>query len=223
MLPPVRDQGQRGTCLAFAVTAAHEMGRAEGDPVEEDLSEEALYWGCKVVDGQWRSGTRFASAAVAIGSSGQPLDAVWPYDPTRPEGAAYHPPTLPNEDWYKSGLATAALDLAAVRAALDGGRPVLLGVAVFDTLFSPTAEGRVEAPPATAPRRGRHAVLAVGYETGALLIRNSWGTTWALGGYAWLSDEYVERHANEAWVLQPAPAVISQAQQPPAGDVYGDQ
>ena len=51
LMAPVRDQGQRGTCLAFAVTAAHEVGRSGGSS-PEDLSEEALYWGCKRTDGE---------------------------------------------------------------------------------------------------------------------------------------------------------------------------
>ena len=46
-------------------------------------------------------------------------------------------------------------------------------------------------------------MLAVGHDADALLIRNSWGTTWALGGYGWLSNDYVERHVREAWVIQP--------------------
>ena len=54
--------------------------------VSEDLSEEALYWGCKIIDGNWRSGTSFDSAAAALGATGQPLEAVWPYEPRRARG-----------------------------------------------------------------------------------------------------------------------------------------
>jgi hypothetical protein len=76
LLPPAHDQGQRGTCVAFAVTAAHELARAAGAAVSEDLSEEALFWGCKLIDGNWRSGTSFSSASAALGATGQPLEAV---------------------------------------------------------------------------------------------------------------------------------------------------
>lgn len=203
LLPPVRDQGQRGTCVAFAVTAAHEVARAAGAAVSEDLSEEALFWGCKVIDGNWRPGTSFGSAAAALQSTGQPLEAIWPYDPRRREGTPYNPPSTPTADWHRSDLGTASVDLAPVRAALDTGLPVVLGLAVFDTLFMPSPTGRIAPPPAGSPARGRHAVLAVGHDADALLIRNSWGTTWALGGYGWLSNDYAERHVLEAWVIQP--------------------
>jgi hypothetical protein len=203
LLPPVRDQGQRGTCVAFAVTAAHEVARAAGAAVAEDLSEEALFWGCKLIDGNWNSGTRFRSAAAAIGATGQPLEAVWPYVPRRASGIQYDPPTQPTDTWYTSSLGTTSSDLASLRATLDGGRPVVLGITVFDTLFAPSAVGRIDAPAAGSRAQGRHAVLAIAHDPTAVLIRNSWGTTWALGGYGWLSNEYAEKHVNEAWVLQP--------------------
>jgi C1A family cysteine protease len=222
LLPPVRDQGQRGTCVAFAVTAAHEVARAAGVAVSEDLSEEALYWGCKLIDGNWRTGTRFTSAAAALAATGQPLEAAWPYDPRRAAGIAYGPPTAPSPDWHLSRMDPASLDLPAVRAELDVGRPVVVGLVVFDTLFLPSAAGRVDAPPPGSRARGRHAVLAVGHDAGALLIRNSWGTTWALGGYGWLSDDYAERHVHEAWVIEPrSGARTPGAAAPTTGDVYG--
>lgn len=44
---PVKDQGSRGTRVAFAGTASHDaLGPAEGE-----LSEDFLYWGSKQRDG----------------------------------------------------------------------------------------------------------------------------------------------------------------------------
>lgn len=225
LLPPVRDQGQRGTCVAFAVTAVHEVARATGGAaVSEDLSEEALFWGCKLIDGNWNAGTRFSSAAAAIGSRGQPLEAVWPYIPRRAAGIPYDSPRKSAQDWHKADLGQSALDLELVREEIDTGRPVVLGLTVFDTLFSPSLAGRIDAPAPGARAQGRHAVLAVGHDATALLIRNSWGTTWAIGGYGWLSNDYAERHVREAWVINPAvggPAPTSAARS--TGDVYGSQ
>ena len=222
LLPPVRDQGQRGTCLAFAVTSAHEVSRSNGAPVAEHLSEEALHWGCKVVDGNWNSGTRFSSAAVALRATGQPEDTIWPYDPKRPEGVSFDPPSQPTAEWHTSGLDSTSFDPDDLRAEIDRGRPILLGLTVFDTFFVPTATGRIDPPDPSSPRRGGHAVVAVGHDPSALLIRNSWGSTWAIGGYAWLANEYVEHHVRAAWVISdvaseiPPPAEIQNV-----GDIYG--
>jgi hypothetical protein len=198
---PVHDQGQRGTCLAFAVTAAHEVSRTSVAP-PEDLSEDALYWGCKRTDGNWSRGTSFRSAGTAISAWGQPTELVWPYDPRQPDEAPYHPPTPPGGDgWVRTGLRGVAAGSDEVRSQLDAGAPVALGLTLFDTFFRPTESGRIEDPPAGAPTRGRHAVVAVGHQPAEILIRNSWGTTWGLGGYAWISDGYVETYASEAWVI----------------------
>jgi C1A family cysteine protease len=92
---------------------------------------------------------------------------------------------------------------------LDGGTPVLLGLTVFDTFYRPDAAGHIADPPPGASARGRHAVLAVGHQTDELLIRNSWGTTWALGGYAWIGDGYVETHAGDAWIIDATPSMAA--------------
>lgn len=55
---------------------------------------------------------------------------------------------------------------------------------------------------------GGHAIVAAGYddnlpvnanEKGALLIRNSWGTSWGDHGYAWLSYKYVTQGVALDW------------------------
>jgi hypothetical protein len=225
MLPPVRDQRQRGTCLAFAVTAAHELSRSR-PAIPDDLSEEALYWGCKRVEGNWRSGTTFTSAAVAINRYGQPLEATWPYEPTRPDGVAYKPPSPPGKDWFTSELRHVNADPGDLRTVLDGGDPIALGLTVFDTFFVPDTDGRIREPAAGSPARGRHAVLAVGHQATEILIRNSWGTTWALGGYAWISDGYVQSYAGDAWIIDSghtATAVVTAAHNANQGGVYGSR
>jgi len=228
-LPPVRDQGQyRGTCVAFAVTAAHEFDReADGAAAEhlaaEHLSEEAMYWGCKIVDGQWRAGTQFTSAATALNTIGQPPETTWPYDEKRPNGVAYAPPQPVDTSWLTSPLTNLTADVTTVRTELDNGRPAILGVVVYDTMFKPTATGRVEVPAAGAPSRGRHAVLAVGYGADALLIRNSWGATWALGGYGWLTDTYAAQYLQQVWVVGTGGAMTTGTAAPAAGEVYGTQ
>jgi len=100
--------------------------------------------------------------------------------------------------------------LADVRRVLDSGVPVLLGLTVFDTFYRPDADGHIADPPSGSSARGRHAVVAVGHQTDELLIRNSWGTTWALGGYAWIgtatSVPTLETHGS----LTPLPSRLEQ-------------
>ena len=193
-----------------------------GARVEEHLSEEALYWGCKVVDGNSNAGTRFSSAATALRQTGQPLEEVWPYDSSRRDGVRITPPSKPTADWLKTDLGPIPTGLDDIKGEIDAGRPVMLGVTVFDSFFRPTAAGRIEVPLAGSRRRGGHAVLAIGHEPTALLIRNSWGPSWGLGGYGWLANNYFALHGRAAWVVVGLSAATTL---PPTtantGEIYG--
>lgn len=47
---------------------------------------------------------------------------------------------------------------------------------------------------------GGHAVVIVGYrDDGTFILRNSWGTQWGDGGYAYLSEDYVIRRLQESY------------------------
>ncbi len=205
---PIKDQGGRNTCVAFAMTAGHEMLRDDG----EDLSEEFLHWAAKqpVGSGASAKGTTLAAAANALANLGQPLEYLWPYDDTRNEQAAtYHPP---------AGVHAAAASRclhgghvlppipAALRHALDQGLAVLLGVQLFATWYGPLDDGRIALPTKRASVLGGHAVLLVGYDGDAgasdyFIIRNSWGADWGEGGYAYLPDAYIDAHGLQAWGL----------------------
>jgi C1A family cysteine protease len=50
-----------------------------------------------------------------------------------------------------------------------------------------------------------HAVVAVGHgrigEERAILVRNSWGDTWGIGGHAWVSELYLQPRLHEVALL----------------------
>ena len=145
-LRPAGDQGRRGTCVAFAVTAIHERDRTVGDAMPEDLAEEMLFWGAKQIDGDTTSGTRFSSVDAALRRWGQPAEELWPYDDARDHRAAdYEPPlaALDAANCHTSALRPVPLDRAAIEAELAVGRPVVIGIPVWDGLRRPdTAVGR---------------------------------------------------------------------------------
>jgi C1A family cysteine protease len=210
-MAPIRDQGQRGTCVAFAVTAGHEVSRGPASN-PDDLSEEALYWGCKRTDGNWHAGTPFTSAQTAIRRWGQPLEAQWSYNHGQADGVEIKLPAGMNTNgWFRSGLRRVSVAVADVQTFLAAGTPVILGLRVFDTLFRPAKDGRVQDPPPRAPQRGLHAVLAVGHEPGAILIRNSWGAGWAIGGYGWITDTYVSKFVMDGWIVDGISSARSRA------------
>lgn len=208
-LRPVRDQGRRGTCVAFATTAAHEHSRGtDRGGMPEDLSEETLYWGCKQLDGITASGTNMTAADLALQRWGQPAETLWPYDPTLDDSAPdYQPPpkAIEAQNCYRTQLRSITPGLTAIRAELNAGRPVIIGLNIWERFR------RADTEPLPAPARselfpGGHAVVAVGYdpEQAALLIRNSWGVHWGRRGHLWVADAVVPLLLG-AWVIASEP------------------
>jgi hypothetical protein len=195
--------------VAFAATAAHEMVRGEG----LDLSEEFLHWGAKQRDnlpGDVEATYLWAAAGV-LATLGQPLEEVWPYAETRDQTAPdYAPPDGALEAAQLRQLAPGAAlsaNAAAVRDALDNGQVVILAITLFITMYTARPDGVIAMPKTGDYAAGGHAVLVVGYQDGEgdgggrFIIRNSWGESWAIGGYGLLPYAYVDDHGQDAWVF----------------------
>lgn len=209
-LPPIRDQGARGTCLAFAVTAAHEVLRNDRGEAIEDLSEEVLYWGCKQVDGDREPGTVFPSASVALAHWGQPREDFWPYNDNRNDtDISYRPPegTLDAAICFKAPMHKIDADIRNIKSWLSRGYTVALGIILCQSFYAPL-QGAISMPISDEELTEGHAVVVVGYEddlasgNGFLILRNSWGVDWGEGGYGYLPYAYVDLYRSEAWVVE---------------------
>lgn len=84
------------------------------------------------------------------------------------------------------------LDLKNWKSWLATNGPILAALNVDDGWDSATAKGgKVDTfKPDTV--RGGHAICVVGYRTdGRFIVRNSWGTSWGDGGFAYLKPAYI--------------------------------
>jgi hypothetical protein len=80
--------------------------------------------------------------------------------------------------------------------------PILTRLNVDDAWYAATdnAGDLDEYRPETA--RGGHAVAVVGYRAGRFIVRNSWGTGWGDGGFAYASLGYAEQAFTEAYGVE---------------------
>ena len=217
MLPPVRNQGSRGTCVAHAVIAVREqLEIAAGSPPEMNLSEQYVYWWCKAHDGIPKvSGTYVSVGMRCLNETGVPLEEAWPYvsRETGDQGQGPPPPAAVNGDPAFRTLRSQQFnrtDITGIKTCLSEGRVVAFSIPVFDSWYASSATsrwGKITLPLPGEPGNGGHAMALVGYQDdpeapggGYFLVRNSW-QPWSWDGvwqegYGYISYAYISRHAT---------------------------
>lgn len=202
---PIRDQGIRPTCLAFAASDAH---GALLDPKTE-LSCEYLYYHAQQIGGRdATTGATVPDVLAALKFEGQPVESDWPYIQKKPDQVmkAWNPPTMLGDLFMRNGLRCGQLSDDVVRY-LDAGSSVISLIFLCEPFFTAQKGQIISASPTSKPNtQMRHAVVAVGYGTTnssrCFLVRNSWGEGWGDDGYAWIEEDLFEASLFDIAVLK---------------------
>jgi hypothetical protein len=192
-LPPAVSQGVRNTCVAFTLVACYQA--LSKDPT--DLSEQFLYFICKSRDKiPGDVGTDPLLAMRVLQEVGVCTEAAWPYRPAPSDSAN---PGLGPAPAAAAAEAAArrivrfqqlpAKDFRQIKAALAAGKPVLIGLPIWEHwqgAWQAQTRGRLRAALPGERRKGGHAMCALGYRDdpaapggGYFIVRNSWGAEWA--------------------------------------------
>lgn len=199
---PVRDQGERDTCVGFAVSGAHEW--MTGIPGAR--SPEDAMWAAHTHGGPAHlEATTIAFALAGLTIHKHTSEAAWPYG--KPAWPADRPPEgNSSADLWILPIWRELIgaDFSSISAELTAGFAVLLSLRVVRRAWR-QAGGLVDAPSAQVTRAG-HAVLAVGAIDDAdgrrVIVKNSWGSEWGVSGYGFLTNRYLEGYLKRAFVLE---------------------
>ncbi len=202
-MTPVRNQGNEGTCVAFAsVVGVKEYQDTLEYKKLQELSPRFVYSLCKKLDGiPDEEGTYPRIAMKVLLDNGVCRERFWPYQPhqaDKPEQGA-------DKDARKYRIkAYARLDgILEMKRSLVVNGPFMAGVAVYESWFTPQAEktGLIPMPGKNEYRQGGHAVCIAGYDDTKKLFtfKNSWGEDWGNKGYGYLKYAYMEKFCLDAW------------------------
>lgn len=200
---PARDQEGRETCLAFATSDAH---AAAIGGTWTPLSCEYLFYHAKRRDGAPADeGTTFPAIRAALEQDGQPAESGWPYLDQLPTDLAHWEPPAEVGALFRRRSDPSGEAFDQVWNAVEGGQPVLIGMGYSDAFFTPDPDGVIDSDEPEDPAL-KHALVVVGTGTRPksrlLLVRNSWGPSWGLSGYAWLAERYARPRIEVALVIK---------------------
>lgn len=199
----IKNQGQQGSCLAFAVTSIYEYFLKSNNDPNPDLSEAFIYYNARKKAGKVDSdsGSRVDYAMESLVEEGICTEEVFPYTDKIYDLC---PPQEAYDD-AKTRKVKVALnvtcDVEAIKSALEDGFPVLGSFTVFNSfdknsngiISLPTAEELADMEKGMHEKHGYHAMVICGYSDNYkfFIVRNSWDTSFGDNGYCYIPYSYI--------------------------------
>jgi len=202
--PPIGDQGQYGTCVAWAVGYNHKSfleAKAKGYTNYTDQSKmfspKDLFWAIPNSNkGDDCNGTNFAPAYNVLINRGIARLSVVPYTSLgdcsqSPESSWTNDAANHKIESYRQ----ISVDKNTIKSYLAGGEPVVFGAKLGDQFMNYTSGVLDYQTYGYSGQHAYHAMILAGYDdskgaNGAFKVVNSWGSNWGQSGIIWVDQDF---------------------------------
>lgn len=208
----VSDQYYLSACVANAVADAFEAQIAHKNKIEpstvKDLSRLFIYWNARnlatppitTID----DGSHIKWAFDSIKRYGVPNEEDYPYVPAKvndkPGWLIYKKAIQHKITGFYRISSTGDNRILNIKQALSARNPVVFGTAIAESFRKINNDTIVNLP--SDKYIGNHAMIIVGWSDykKAFKIRNSWGTSFGINGYCYMSPEYIKSNiTSDIW------------------------
>jgi len=191
---PILDQDQLGSCVSNASYSTFYI-MSNG---KIQLSRLQLYFcarGFEKLSLTEDTGLNLLGTLQTIKLYGLTDEENWPYVITNFANLAPAPSFTQLYTLNNYSYANVIQDLAHIKECLILNIPILIGVSVYNSFESTTANstGVIPMPSSNESLLGGHCIVLVGYDdnSGYFKFQNSWGKKWGDKGYGYLPYNYV--------------------------------
>ena len=203
---PIKDQGEEGSCTGHAYSSIREFLARKFQNQSPILSPQFLYAEELLLEGTYPedSGAQSRTGCLILNRYGCCEEASYPY-----QAGNIQKPSLAQEENAKKWIGGAyhrITNLADILSCLASGYPCSVGFTVYQSFESQqTANSGVMPMPHKGEMiLGGHEVFAVGYDqsTETVLIQNSWGASWGIGGRFKMPFDFISNPAytSDIWL-----------------------
>ncbi|MBK9075603.1 MAG: peptidase C1 [Flavobacteriales bacterium] len=222
--PPRLNQGQQGSCVAWASAyAARTIVQAKATnatPTSAQAFSPSYLYNQIKIDGSdcqgsyiYRAMENMLAGGVLPYSRFAYTDESCSKQPTAQEKQQAQEFRIKGFQRLTLGADEQRTDMLAMKQQLAQGSPVVIGMMVGGS-FMQEMEGREEWIPRQSDYSmsgfGGHAMCVIGYDdfkfgsdAGGFQIMNSWGPGWGKNGLAWVSYANFDHFAKEAYAVYP--------------------
>ncbi len=195
MLGKPRDQGGQSSCVGFATAAIMEYYAYKLYGANVDFSAQFIY-NCRTTPGD---GMFPSEAANTLFNWGCATESTYPYGDHKSQKYMNMDDTVKAEAMkWRSRQPNILRTLDSVKSAVANNGPCIMAFTCYNTGRYPWRQSGSQSS------LYGHCLTIVGYDTTGFILRNSWGSGWADGGYTHMDfTEWALKF--ETWTMPDAP------------------